>query len=95
MFGARAMALVRLGRYAEAAEAGRKAAARPNAHPHVFAIAAFSCALAGDLEAARVHAGAIRARLPGYTLADYLQAFRFDADGAARFRAGARAVGME
>jgi DNA-binding SARP family transcriptional activator len=94
MFGARAMALVRLGRYDEAAQAAQKAAARPNAHPHIFAIAAYSCALAGDLEAAQAHAAVIRRHLPRYSVADYLQAFRFDADGEARFREGARAVGM-
>jgi TolB-like protein/Flp pilus assembly protein TadD len=94
MLGARAMALVRLGRYDEAAQWAAKAAARPNAHPHIFAIAAFSLALAGDIDAARAHAATIRSRVPGYTVADYLRAFRFDPDGEARFREGARAAGM-
>ena len=40
MLGARAMALVRLGRFEEAADWGVKAAARPNAHAHILAIAA-------------------------------------------------------
>ena len=47
MLGARAMALVRLGRFEEAADWAVKAAARPNAHPHILAIAAFSLALCG------------------------------------------------
>ncbi len=94
MLGARAMALVRLGRHEEAAHWAVKAAARPNAHPHIFAIAAFSLALNGELEAARTQAAAIRGRLPGYTIEDFLRAFRFDADGEARFRQGARAIGM-
>ena len=54
MLGARAMALVRLGRFDEAAEWAVKAAARPNAHPHILAIAAYSLALAGSLDDARV-----------------------------------------
>ena len=40
MLGARAMALVRLGRFEEAADWAVKAAARPNAHAHILAIAA-------------------------------------------------------
>ena len=56
MLGARAMALVRLGRFEEAAEWAVKAASRPNAHPHILAIAAFSLALTGSLEQARVWA---------------------------------------
>ena len=53
MLGARAMALVRLGRFEEAADWGVKAAARPNAHAHILAIAALSLALAGRLDEAR------------------------------------------
>ena len=60
MLGARAMALVRLGRFEEAADWGIKAAARPNAHAHILAIAALSLALAGRLDEAR-------AILPGST----------------------------
>jgi TolB-like protein len=94
MLGARAMALVRLGRFEEAAGAAVKAAARPNAHAHIFGIAAFSLALAGSLDEARVHAAAVRRIAPGYTVADFLRAFRFDAEGEARFREGAKRVGM-
>jgi hypothetical protein len=94
MLGARAMALVRLGRLEEAADSAKKAAARPNAHPHIYAIAAYSLALAGSLDEARVHAAAVRKALPGYTVADFLRAFRFDADGDALFREGAKRVGM-
>jgi DNA-binding SARP family transcriptional activator/Tfp pilus assembly protein PilF len=94
MLGARAMALVRLGRFAEAAEWAVKAAARPNAHAHILAIAAYSQALAGSLDEARAYAADIRKMLPRYSLADFLSAFRFDAQGAALFREGARRVGM-
>jgi len=94
MLGARAMALVRLGRFDEAAIWAVKAAARPNAHPHILAIAAFTLALAGRLDEARAHATAIRSALPGYRLADFFAAFQFDAGGAALFRKGARRIGM-
>ncbi len=94
MLGARAMALVRLGRFEEAAQWAVKAAARPNAHAHIQAIAAFSLALAGSLEAARSHAAAIRRTLPQYSVADFLGAFKFDPHGAALFREGARRIGM-
>lgn len=94
MLGARAMALVRLGRFDEAARWAVKAAARPNAHPHIQAIAAFALALAGSLDEARAQAEAIRRALPAYRFADFLAAFQFDAQGAALFRKGARRIGM-
>lgn len=94
MLGARAMALVRLGRFDEAARWAVKAAARPNAHPHIQAIAAFALALAGSLDEARAQASALHRALPGYRLADFLAAFQFDAQGAALFRKGARRIGM-
>jgi DNA-binding SARP family transcriptional activator/TolB-like protein len=93
MLGARAMALVRLGQFDEAADWGVKAAARPNAHPHILAIAAYSLALAGRLPDARAHATALHARLPRYGVADFLTAFQFDPQGAALFRKGARRLG--
>ncbi len=94
MLGARAMALVRLGRFEEAADWAVKAAARPNAFPHIRAIAAYSLALAGSLEEARAYAAAIRQTVPSYSLADFLAAFRFDPQGAALFREGAKRIGM-
>ena len=56
MFGARAMALVGLGRFEEAAHSAVNAAARPNAHPHILAITVYSLALAGSLDEARAYA---------------------------------------
>ncbi len=94
MLGARALALVRLGRFEEAADWAVKAAARPNAHSHILAIAAYSLALAGSLAEARVHAAAIHRTLPRYGIADFLGAFRFDSRGAALFRKGAKRIGM-
>ena len=94
MLGARAMALVRLGRFEEAAGWAVKAAARPNAFPHIRAIAAYSLALAGSLDEARAYAAEVRRANPQYGIADFLRAFRFDAEGEARFREGARRIGM-
>jgi tetratricopeptide (TPR) repeat protein len=94
MLGARAMALVRLRRFTEAADWAVKAAARPNAHPHIFAIAAFSLALAGRLTDAGVQVAAIRRQLPGYRIDDFLAAMRMDAEGAALFREGAKRLGL-
>jgi DNA-binding SARP family transcriptional activator/tetratricopeptide (TPR) repeat protein len=94
MLGARAIALVRLGRFPEAAEAAVKAAARPNAHAHIFAIAAFSLALHDALDEGRAYAAATRRILPGYTLAHFRKAFRLDRDGEGRFAEGARRIGM-
>jgi DNA-binding SARP family transcriptional activator len=94
MFGARAMALVRLGEFEEAAAWGVRAATRPNAFPHIRGIAAYSLALAGALDEARVYAAQIRRTLPRYGIADFLAAFQFDAEGEALFREGARRVGM-
>ena len=94
MLGARAMALVRLGRLEEAADWAVKAASRPNAHPHILAIAAFSLALSGSLDEARKWATALRRAHPGYGIADFLGAFRFDPHGATLFRKGAKRLGM-
>jgi len=94
MLGARAMALVRLDRFDEAADWAVKAAARPNAHPHILAIAAFSLALAGSLDDARIYAAAIHRTLPRYRVDDFFRAFQFDAHGEALFREGAKRVGM-
>lgn len=94
MLGSRAMALVRLGRFAEGADWAMKAAARPNAHAHIFGIATFSLSLAGALDEARAHAGELRRMAPGYGVDDFLSAFQFDEDGKALFREGARRIGM-
>jgi tetratricopeptide (TPR) repeat protein len=94
MLGSRAMALVRLERFDEAADWAIQAASRANAHAHILAIAAYSLALAGSLEEAHSYAAAIQRALPRYRVADFLAAFRFDARGAAAFRQGAERVGM-
>ena len=95
MLGVRAMALVRLGRFEEAADWGSKAAARPNAHAHILAIAALSLALAGRLDEARMHLAAIHTALPAYRVDDFLTAMRFTSDGAGLFRMAAESIGMQ
>jgi DNA-binding SARP family transcriptional activator/Tfp pilus assembly protein PilF len=92
--GARCMALTRLGQYDEAANWGIKAAARPNAHQHIMAIAAFSLGLAGRIEEANAYTAKIRARVPNYKLADFLAAFRCSPDAGALFAQGAKQVGV-
>jgi tetratricopeptide (TPR) repeat protein len=94
MLATRAMALVRLGRFDEGASWAVKAAARPNAFPHIHAIAACCLALAGSLEQARAHVAAVRHTSPRYCLADFFTAFPFDGDSQTLFRRGARLVGL-
>ena len=94
MLGARAMALVRLKRFDEAADFGVKAAARPNAHAHIRAIAACCLALADRADEGRALVTSIHKTLPHYCVDDFLTAFRFGADGAALFRKGAKRIGI-
>lgn len=93
MFGARAMALARLGRFAEAAEWGLRAAARPNAHAQVMAIAAYCLALAGRLDEARSYLAAIHRALPHYGITDFLTAMHFTPEGEGLFRSAAQRLG--
>ncbi len=90
MLGARAMALLRLGRFDEAADWALRACARPNAHVHILAIAAYSLALAGRLDEARAQFSAVRTTVPRYGVEDFLTAMQFSADDQAVFRQAAR-----
>ena len=92
MLGARAMAMVRLGQFEEAADWAVKAAARPNAHAHILGIAAYSLALAGRLDEARAHLAAIHKTLPRYRIEDFLTGFHFEPEGATLFRKGAKRI---
>ncbi len=95
MLGARAMALVRIGRFEEAADWGVKAAARPNAHAHILAIAALSLALAGRLDEARAYLASIHRTLPRYGVDDFLTAMQFAPEGEQLFREGAKRLGIK
>jgi DNA-binding SARP family transcriptional activator/TolB-like protein len=92
MLATRALALIRLGRFDEAADWAAKAASRPNAHVHVMAIAAHCLALAERGDAARTIAAQIRRQVPGYSEEDYLSAFRFAPDAEALMRRGAKLI---
>uniref|UniRef100_UPI0038F609B0 tetratricopeptide repeat protein n=1 Tax=Methylibium sp. TaxID=2067992 RepID=UPI0038F609B0 len=94
MLAARAMALVRLGRLEEAADWAVKAAARPNAHVHILAIAAQCLAMVGRLDEARSFVASIRKAAPQYCVDDFLGAFHFSPDAASLFRQGAKLVGI-
>ncbi len=94
MLGCRALSLVRLGQHEEAADWAMKAAARPNAHQHIQAIAAFTLGLAGRVEEANAYTAKIHARVPDYSLADFLAAFRYSPDAADLFRQAARRIGV-
>ena len=94
MLGTRAMALLRLGQFDEAADWAVKAAARPNAHAHILAIAAHCLALAGRVDEALTFTAQIHKALPGYRLDDFFSAFRFSPDAEALFRQAAVRIGM-
>jgi DNA-binding SARP family transcriptional activator/TolB-like protein len=95
MLGSRAMALVRLGQFEEAADWGARAAARPNAHAHVQAIAAYCLALARRLDEARALMAAVHKTLPGYGVDHFLTAMKFAPEGAALFREAAKRIATE
>ena len=68
--------------------------ARPNAHHHIMAIAAFSLALAGRVTEAHEYTRKIRERVSDYSIGDFLAAFRFAADADATFRQAAGKIGL-
>lgn len=92
MLGSSAMALVRLRQFDEAAEWAVKAAARPNAHTHILAIAAYSLALAGRLAESRGYMARILQKMPGYRVDEFLTAMQFESEGSALFREGAKRI---
>jgi DNA-binding SARP family transcriptional activator/tetratricopeptide (TPR) repeat protein len=95
MLATRAIALVRLGRFDEAADWAVKAMSRPNAHAHILAIAACCLALAGRNEEAHTAAASIRRTRPDYRIGDFLSAFRFAPEAVAIFRQGAERIGFK
>jgi hypothetical protein len=93
MLASRALALARLSRFDEAADWAVKAAARPNVHAHIMAIAAYCLALAGRLEEAGTHMRAIRKWQAGYSVEDFLTSMRFAPDAVLMFRDAAHRLG--
>src|SRR5262245_12805965 len=94
MFGSRAVGLVRLQRFEEAAEWAVKAAARPNAHEHIRAVAAFCLALANRHDEARALVASIHRTRPNYRVDDFLAAFQFEPEAVALYRQGAKRLGL-
>jgi hypothetical protein len=68
--------------------------ARPNAHAHIQAIAAYSLALAGRLNEARAHMTAIHKTIARYDIDGFLAAFQFGSEIEAKFREGARRIAV-
>ena len=95
MLGTRAVSLARLGEYDDAAEWAMKAAARPNAHQHIMAIAALTLGLAGRMDEANTYKEKIRERVPNYAMADFLAAFRYSPDAASLFRQAGVRIGIK
>ncbi|MGK9169955.1 hypothetical protein KXR53_26815 [Inquilinus limosus] len=95
ILSSRAVALARLERLDEAADWSIRAAALPNAHVHIQAIAACCLALAGRPDEARRHAAMAHRTRPGYRFADFLAAHRFAPDAVPLFRAGAQRIGLD
>ncbi|HSV36988.1 MAG TPA: transcriptional regulator [Ramlibacter sp.] len=92
MLASRALALMRLGRYEEAADYGVRSAARPNAHVHIRATAMFCLAMAGRTSEARECANAIRRVHGAYRVEDFLQAFRLGPEMALLLRKAASLI---
>jgi TolB-like protein/DNA-binding SARP family transcriptional activator len=95
MLASRAVAHVRLGEFEEAAEWAVRAAGRPNAHPHILAVAVECLSLANRREEARKLVARIRERAPSYTVEDCLDAYHFDRGTAELLRRCARQVGFD
>jgi tetratricopeptide (TPR) repeat protein len=94
MLATRAIALLRLGRYDEAADWALKASARPNAHAHSLAIAVPCLVLADRADEARAIVASIQRRVPGYGIDDLMGAFRLAPEVAAQMRRAAKRIGM-
>ena len=94
MLATNALAHVRLGQFEEAASWALKAAARPNAHTHVMAIAMHCLAAAGRINEARNVAQAIHKQLPQYGFDDFIAAFRFSPQAVEIFHTAAGKIGF-
>ena len=78
-----------------AADLATLAAAQPNAHLHIFAIASVCSALAGRSEAAEGFARRLRKLRPTYGSADFFRAFPFQARASVElWRKGFRMIGL-
>jgi DNA-binding SARP family transcriptional activator len=94
MLGTRALSLARMGVYDEAADWAIKAAARPNAHQHIMAIAALTLGLANRTPEANEYKKKILERVPNYSMADFLAAFRYAPDAVDMFKRAGKKIGI-
>jgi DNA-binding SARP family transcriptional activator/Tfp pilus assembly protein PilF len=94
MLASRAVCLARLGQFDEACDWAIKAAARPNAHQHIQAIAAIILSLAGRMDEANQYKARVRERVSNYSVADFLASFRYAPDVAELLTQGARRIGV-
>jgi DNA-binding SARP family transcriptional activator len=94
MLGSKALAHARLGQFDQAAEWGIKASLRPNAHAHIYAIAAECLALADRGDEARAFSARIQRARPDYSIDDFLSSFHFPSKDQAMFRRAAKDVGI-
>ncbi len=94
MLCTRAIALMRLGRFDEAADWALRAVARPNAHVHILGIAAHCLALADRLDEAHAVVASIRRQVRGYRVDDLIAAFRFGDDALALMRRVSPRIGL-
>ncbi|MFC3717474.1 winged helix-turn-helix domain-containing tetratricopeptide repeat protein [Luteimonas soli] len=77
MNGVRGFSLALVGRYDQAAKLMALAVRQPNAHYHLFAMAAVCDVLAGHEGDARRNLGRLHEARPGYGGMDFLRAFQF------------------
>jgi tetratricopeptide (TPR) repeat protein len=94
MLAVRAMSLVRLKRFDEAADWAVKAAARPNAHALIRSMSAYCLAMADRGDEARAIVASIRQTHPNYGFGDFLTAFRFEPEASALFHKAAKRLDM-
>jgi TolB-like protein/DNA-binding winged helix-turn-helix (wHTH) protein len=90
----RALALVRLGRYEEAAEWATRAARKPNAHVQAHGLSALILAVAGKLEDALREVGVVRRLRPTYSIDDFFYSYRVVGNEECVLRAAARQIGI-
>jgi DNA-binding SARP family transcriptional activator/TolB-like protein len=94
MLATRAIALLRLGEYDDAAEWALKAASRPNSHVHILGIAVNCLAAAGRFEEASQYVARARRTAPGYGLQEFLASFRLEPGTEKLFRMNAGRIGF-
>jgi tetratricopeptide (TPR) repeat protein len=91
---ARAFALVRLGRYDEAAEWAIRAARKPNAHVQAHAVSALVLAVTGRLNDALREVDVVRRLRPTYTIDDFLASYRVVGSEQSAYKTAARQIGI-